>query len=191
MVETEWFTYAGPPKCGNHWITAAMKRAGVVSFDSREMHVPGHVPGRPRVTLVREPATWLRSFFLNLHGPMGVPCVDVFQALRGQYQESFEGFGWRYVNAMPGQISKMYMAYESEIELRTEHLGSDTAAMLSSLNVPCDFESVRALGKVGKTLATAPMSDEVRAAINATDFYLGDRTPAPAPSRGLSLKGSV
>ena len=56
MVETDWFTYAGPPKCGNHWITAAMKRAGVVSFDSRVMHVPGHVQGKPRVTLVREPS---------------------------------------------------------------------------------------------------------------------------------------
>ena len=190
MIETDWFTYAGPPKCGNHWITAAMKRAGVVPFGGINMHVPGHVPGKPRVTLVREPATWLRSFFLNMHGPMGIDIVNTFLVLRTGRDQTFDQFGWRYVEEMPGQISKMYLLYESEIELRTEHLASDTAAMLSRLNVPCDFEAVLDVPPEGVTGTKITMTNEVRAAINATDFYLGEPNPAPAQSRGLTLTRS-
>ena len=189
MFETQWFTYASPPKSGNQWFVAALKRVGLPTKHPG-MHVPGHVEGKPRVTIVREPAIWLRSFFLNMHGPMGLAEVDIFLGLRTGHNQTFEEFGWRYVNEMPGQISKMRLFYEAEIELRTEHLADDTVAMLTELNVPCDHEAIRNYPPVGVTLTKINISDEVRAAINATDFYLGEPNPAPALSRGLTLTRS-
>jgi hypothetical protein len=168
-----------------------MKRAGVIPFGKVGMHTIGRVEGKPRVTIVREPATWLRSFFLNLHGPMGVDIVNTFLALRTGRDQTFEEFGWRYVNEMPGQISRMYLHYESEIELRTEHLASDTAAMLSRLNVPCDFKAVFDVAPEGVTGTKITMTDEVRAAINAADFYLGDRTQPQPEVAGSPLERSV
>lgn len=190
MIDLGSFTYASPPKSGNQWFVAALRRAGLPAKHAG-MHAPGHVEGKPRVTIVREPATWLRSYFRNMHGSIGMPQVDIFQMLRSGHGQKFEDFGWRYVNELPGQISKMCMCYEAEIELRTEHLTDDTVALLELFEIPFDPEAVRGLGRVGVTVSMDPIPDELRAAINATDFYLGDRTPAPAQSRGLSLKGSV
>jgi hypothetical protein len=104
MIETDWFTFHALPKVGNSWFMGTLRDAGV-HLPHANSHNPGRVPGKPRVTIYREPATWLRSFFVNVQGATDIPGVDQFLALRNGRTQTFEEFGWRYVKRMPGRIS--------------------------------------------------------------------------------------
>lgn len=185
MIETPWFTFHAIPKVGNSWFMGTLRDAGV-HIAQNGTHTPGRVPGKPSVTIYREPATWLRSYFVNVHSLLDILAADVFLPLRTGRDQTFEEFGWSYVKTMPGRISKSFMCYESDIELRTEHLNEDTAQMLEVLAVPCDIDFVRKDPPRAASTGKPNIPDDLRAAINAADYYTGDRTPAPALSRALT-----
>ncbi len=190
MIETDWFTFHAIPKVGNSWFMSTLRDAGVHIAQSNS-HVPGTVPGKPSVTIYREPAMWLRSYFNSVQGQLDMPVIDKFMALRNGRRQMFEEFGWQYVRQMPGHISRSFLQYEAEIELRTEHLSEDAARMLEVLSVPCDIEFVRREPARNTSGEHQTIPPDLRAAINAADSYTGERSPAPALSRGLTLKGSV
>lgn len=165
MLETEWFTFAALPKTGNHWFKRTLEEAGVPYVDNG-VHNRGQHNGLPRITIVREPALWLRSFWLQIHTRMGFAQMDQIQDLRGPRTEPFYKFAWRYVEEAPGAIAKCYLHYESEHELRTEHLPLDTLELLEELGVPCDKDIVvnsppRAVSNNRPTI-----KDDLRSAIN-------------------------
>lgn len=171
MIQTEWFTFAAPPKCGNQWIKAVLheQRIEWTAPRTNDIHHPGSVEGLPSITIQRPPHDWLYSYYLRVHNKVGVPVVDAFhETLRTVRinEDTFDFFALRYIDLMPGRITRMFeQDYKSTITLFLDNLPLHAALTFSSLNVPCDLEAVQAFKPVDVTKDKKPISDDLRLAI--------------------------
>ena len=154
MIETDWFTFAAPPKVGCVWITKTLARCGIPFVNGGE-HTWGTTPGKPSVTTRRDPANWLVSWWSHFHeyGPKQYRTYQPeLKPLRECIveDESLEEFVERYLNQMPGQITRGYMAYPADFQMQTETLAVNFADLLKMLEVPLEnamtYEQVSYLG---------------------------------------------
>ena len=182
MYESEWFTYASAPKTGNQWFTIALRGAGVTLVDTGQ-HKTGQVDGKPNVTIVREPFEWLRSDFVQVFGCMEIPVDDIIQSMREGQDQTFDNFASRYVNEIPGAITRMFRHYEADFALHTETLADDTIDMLIDLGVKCDLDYVRNAPPVDVTKDKPAISDALRNAIREAE---GSISPAQTLSYGFT-----
>ena len=170
MFECEWFTFASCPKTGCHWFTETMTEAGVC-VPHQGMHTIGFIEGKPSITIVREPALWLRSYFYSVTGLLEMPVIDELSKLRmpgaQMIDESFVSFSERYIDKMSGTIRRIFDYWSAEYTLRTEHLGTDTYRLMKRLDVPCDLELIVNSEPRNVRSRNRPLiSDDLRAAIN-------------------------
>jgi len=169
MFECEWFTFASCPKTGCHWFTETMTEAGVC-IPHQGMHTIGFIDGKPSITIVREPAYWLRSYFYNVTGRLEMPVVDGLCELRARPRnevQSFGAFAEKYIATMPGTIQRIFDHWSAEHTLRTEHLGADTCSLMKQLDVQCDLELIVNSEPRNVRSRNRPLiSDDLRTAIN-------------------------
>lgn len=91
MILTRWFSFAAPPKCGCIWFRRILTEQGIPVFGETVIEKVGawdrkddtdrfrhHVPCRlPSITILRDPAAWLRSYLHHFKGKkIHIPCVD-------------------------------------------------------------------------------------------------------------------
>lgn len=114
LNENALFLFAAPPKTGCTWWMTAMLNAELEMErkGSTAVHYPSQPSDLPTVTLTRDPADWIRSYYQNMKRRWsGVPEVDAFQNLEWK---SLEMFVESYIQKMPGGIGKMFDAYKSD-----------------------------------------------------------------------------
>jgi hypothetical protein len=139
----EAFTFAAPAKCGCVWVLQSLAHAGVThrKWDSTRVHKPGKLEGVPSVTVRRNPCDWLRSYWHNMRGRIAaVPEVDVFSTLD---LTSLDSLAESYLERMPGAISRMFMAYESDYVLELDGLADQFADLMERLEVQHDAAVLR------------------------------------------------
>ena len=172
MLITDWFTFAGVPKTGCCWFKDAMAAGGIALIDKGQ-HELGHEPGKPSVTIRRDPASWLMSYWANINGKVSkVPILDRLSALRSD-GDTLEGFIQRYVKEWPGGIETIFAQYAANHTLHTDRLNDDFGDLLAWLAVPCDIQAVRDLPpanvtagkrKIPVTILTDELCAEIRKA---------------------------
>lgn len=106
------------------------------------VHIP-HVtsPHQIRVTHVRHPCDWLRSYYTTVAGTyLDVPCVDVFRNLN---YDSFHKFVKSYLRLMPGAIGAMFDNYHADTFIRLEDEPIGLVSLLKSTG--CKFNRAKVL----------------------------------------------
>ena len=182
MWVTDWFTFAAPTKTAGNWFAVAVEHAGVTFCEKHGRYRIGYRTGLPSITIRREPATWLRSYFCRVHKHVGIPQIDQFADLRNGSDESFEQYANRYVNTMPGAVDRMFDAWQSDYTLHTDSVAADAVEALRCIGVPCDLKIMLNEPHSNRGKNLPDISTALREAIN------GRPNPAPVLNRGLSLK---
>lgn len=138
MIVAEHFTFASVPKTGCSWFREALAISGIEILGPPDQHLMGREPGKPTITNLRDPATWLASWWMECNGHISdAPILDHLDDLRHGDEDTFEEFVSRYVDQMPGEITMIFNSFKSDYVLRTESLGDDFAELLDLLKVPC------------------------------------------------------
>ncbi len=118
-VYYDLFEFAGAPRTGTTWFLKAMSAAGL--GDGAKTHVHTRYVGRTdtlRVTQVRNPADWLRSYYTSIHpGSSGVLELDVLQQLD---HLDFDTFVRSYLHFCPGQLTNVFHSYPANVVHRIE-----------------------------------------------------------------------
>ncbi len=152
MIVTPWFSFAAPPRCGTTWFTWLLQREGIEvqgGKNGSDKHHSGHEDGLPSITIRRNPADWLLSYYLLNPNRVGVPEIDLFNTLRHS-TASLSEFVVRYILEHPGKIETMFRLFRSTHTV-------DMCGMCTT------FESL--LPKLGMKLDINPMYYKV---VNAT-----------------------
>ena len=136
----------------------------------------GTRPGLPSITIRREPATWLRSYFCRVHKKVNIPQIDWFADLRNS-PETFEDYALRYIDTMPGAVDDMFDCWQSDYTLRTDHVATDAVEALQSIGVPCDMSIILNEPHCNRGKNLPAITPDLRAAINES---AKGRTPSPA-----------
>ncbi len=168
MLHCEWFTFASVPKTGCCWFRKALEASGIplVPEGRQAQHTIAPVDnGRSSITIKRDPAEWLRSYFLRVTGRVDLPMIDLLCDLRHDKEETFEIFGWRYVHTMPGLIKRIFGKWKSDYTLRTESLAMDTVDLMSLLDVKCDLDVILSFKPDNVTPDKPAIPDDLRLAI--------------------------
>jgi hypothetical protein len=117
--------HAAPPKCGNHWIEHLLLALGFTA-ENNGLHRPSTFDADWKITIRREPGSWLQSFYVNHRnlGPIGSPEVE---ALQKRDWSSFLAF------ATGCDLEPMWASYQypGTITLHTETLAADFAAFFA------------------------------------------------------------
>ncbi len=145
MFVTDWFTFASLPRCGSDWFLKTMTRAGIPHVKRQGLHMMSREAGKPSVTIRRDPATWLASWWMSINAELdnhGIPGFADLYILR-KPGDTFEQFAERYIERMPGIINRMFDHYKSDHVLRIETLAQDFVSLMQRLSVPFDLEAVR------------------------------------------------
>ena len=123
MIDYGIFQFASPPRTATTWFRKVAFRAGLGERSAAGIHTPHEPRGDVlRVSVVRHPADWLRSYYTTIQGGhVGVGCVDKFMALaKGSY--CLNDFLAGYLFKMPGAVGWMFDAYNADTILRVEDL---------------------------------------------------------------------
>lgn len=136
MIDYGVFRYAGPPRTGSTWVLKAAALAGLGEGQKAKLHEP-HSPGASlKVSTVRHPVDWLKSYWAEIHGGcVGVPAVDWF-AVHARSSEDFPEFVERYLAEQPGAVSRMFLSYGADSWIRTDELAWGFCDLLESAGVP-------------------------------------------------------
>jgi len=179
MWVTDWFTFAAPTKTAGNWFAVAVEHAGVTFCEKHGRYTMETCSNLPSITIRREPATWLRSYFCRVHKKVNIPAIDQFADLRNG-PETFEDYALRYIDTMLGAVDEMFDCWQSDYTLRTDSVATDAVEALSSIGVPCDMSIIlnEPHSNRGKNLPDIPTA--LREAIN------GRPSSAPTQSRGFS-----
>lgn len=136
MINFKLFEFAAPPRTGSTWFIHAMAAAGLVTDHKNQVHVPFPDAEQTaiRVSLVRHPCTWLRSYYGEIHPSiLHVDCVDTFRKLPSS---SFDDFVRKYLRRMPGGVDRMYSGYRADTVLRMEDYPWNVIDLLESVGIP-------------------------------------------------------
>ena len=166
MIRYGLFDFAAPPRTGTTWFlkAATMAALGELSkFDVHKVFIerPRHEVARMRVSLVRHPATWLRSYYSEIYpGVVGVPAVDVFGTIAAD-----DVFDWmdKCVDSLPGQVGAMFAAYEADSCLRMEDFPNNAVELFGSVGVARQYAvACRTLGKQNASRSLSPIPKVLR-----------------------------
>jgi len=177
MFVTDWFTFASLPRCGSDWFLKTMKRVGIPYVKVQGLHMMGREAGKPSITIHRDPATWLASWWVSINARLdnhGIPGFADMFILR-MPGDTFEQYVERYIERMPGTISQMFGHYRSDHVIHTETLAQDFISLMQRLSVPCELANVRAEPE-NMSNNKPVLSDALRDAIRETE----GRTSSPA-----------
>lgn len=135
MIDCDVFAYASPPRTATTWIKHALAQAGLpCSGRVHEPHCSGD--GKLKLTTVRHPADWLRSYFAAIWpGQIQVDCVDWVRKNFCTGQESFDGFVRAYLQS-DWTVGGMIAAYGADAVIRVEDLPWAFAEFLASVDAP-------------------------------------------------------
>ncbi len=145
MFITDWFTFASLPRCGSTWFLKTMTRVGIPYVKKQGLHMMGREAEKPSITIIRDPATWLASWWMNINAELdnhGIPGFADMFILR-MPGDTFDQFVERYAKQMPGTINQMFDHYRSDHVLHIETLAQDFVSLMQRLSVPFDLEAVR------------------------------------------------
>jgi hypothetical protein len=145
------------------------------------IHQPGKVKGKPSITIVRDPADWLRAVYQERLGPTNVPEIDELLLLKRSHQDylqnrqplEFEAFIEKYLAEMPGRVAKIFGLYKSDYEIPIENLPDGLIDALDAIGAP--------FGRYG-ILGTEPMNVN-RAKLQWPDGLLEKVQKAEKPRR--------
>ena len=159
MIDYEHFAFATPPRTGSAWLTHAVTLVGLPAYGRSQVHFPQPTEDRIRVTTVRHPVDWLRSYFLNVYpGKIGMPQVDAFAELRPSDTEhyakdQFDGFVQCYLDKLPGAVGRMFYAYEPTQCLKLEQIEESFISLCraAGLGSEEDFNLIRSVGRRNST----------------------------------------
>jgi hypothetical protein len=168
MLQTEWFTFAAPPKCGNQWFRAVLKSQGIEVRGTQPHHM-GSAEGLPSITIQRHAHDWLYSYYRRVTSPIGVPPVDAFHDTLRTVEpklDTFDYFALRYIDLMPGRITRMFEEdYKSTITIQLDGVGFGMAATFNMLHVPHHADTVQNFPPVDSTAKKVPIPDDLKLAI--------------------------
>lgn len=167
MLVSEWFTFASVPKTGCHWVVAALNRGGVPFVNEGGIHLYGRKSGLPAITIERDPADWLLSWWMNIGGPLTFS-DDLSNLFRlKQKGDSFECFVDRYCRESAGAIGRIFASYQPSETFRIERMNVDLPDFLMGLGVPVDADEMRLTPPQCATRARDEMTGELRERIRA------------------------
>jgi len=169
MFVTDWFTFASLPRCGSDWFIKTMTRVGIPHVKRQGLHMMGREAGKPSITISRDPATWLASYWRSIKAPLDNHCIPGFADmffLRTD-GDTFEQFAEMYIKRMSGNINSMFDHYRSDHVLRIETLSQDFVSLMQLLSVPFDRTTVRSEpenASQGRTEISETLAERIRAA---------------------------
>lgn len=136
MIDYKLFRFASAPRSGTTWMLKACHTIGLGEGQKPAAHVPHRDERCPvlRVSLVRNPCDWLRSYYAAVRG--GSTGIDIVDRLARLRIESFERFILSYASVMPGAVGEMFKAYHADSYLRIEDMPWAFAELMESLEVP-------------------------------------------------------
>lgn len=121
MISCEHFLFASPPRTGTAWFVHAVHYCGLRHETRANVHIPppkGH--SGPVVSIVRDPASWLASYYGAIRdGKIGVPVVDQFADVAKDCGTVRE-FMLTVARTMPGSVGEMFSMYRADTVLRLE-----------------------------------------------------------------------
>ena len=137
MIDYGLFRFASPPRTGTTWFRKACLACGLGDPGRTGVHEPHEDEPTSilRVSLVRHPADWLRSYWSSIHpGVIGVSAVDSFRHLGRE--GGFDRFVRECLQFAPGQVGLMVERYNADTVLRLEDMPWALIELLESLGVP-------------------------------------------------------
>ena len=122
MINYKYFRFAAPPRTGSTWVMKAAELAGLGHGSKTHLHVPfrNEKDAILRVSMVRNPVTWLQSYYQSIRGgSISVPVVDVLTKL--DFSE-FDTFVDSYLEQTSGALGRIVEGYYADTYLRMEDL---------------------------------------------------------------------
>ncbi len=142
------------PKTGGTWVTSALREQGLVRATIHTADGADHptaatvaaVTSLPIIASVREPVSWLQSYWCFFHvrawrpsqrGP--IPCLDTLMDLTAP---DFQTFAARYLSRRPGYVTELLRSYVDGAAhvCRQERLLQDLRDALSQCEQPINAE---------------------------------------------------
>ena len=179
MLITPQYVFIHLPKTGGIWVRNAIRSTGIPCY-ANDVHVPASdilpvLPGHRSFTVVRDPVTWWRSFWMHvsLHGwPWS---VEPFQNIIGCcVWPTYQDFMTKVLNDIPGEYSRLVAQYTDGVSYvgHTEDLVADTRKFLSSFDLPLpDFAGLPPLN-VAQYNEAAASTDEIDREIWRTEYQV-------------------
>lgn len=168
MIVTPWFSFAAPPRCGTTWFTWLLQREGVECRGGKQgsdKHHPGHEDDLPSITIRRNPADWLLSYYLLDPNRVGVPEIDLFHTLR-RSTASLPEFVDRYVVEHPGKIETMFDLFHSTHTVDLSLMHTIFKYLLPKLGMPLTINP-KYYKAVNATHTRGSLTDKERRAIES------------------------
>ena len=136
MIDYGPFRFAAAPRTGSTWFLNAMNTVGFQGGSKATVHIPHKDEKCPtlRVSLVRHPCDWLRSYFTAIYpGNCGIPEVDTLLSIKADDFDTFiNGYLWQH----EGQVGRIFKAYHADSYIRTQDILYGTIDLLISVGVP-------------------------------------------------------
>jgi len=146
------FEFAAPPMTGGHWFVQACREAGLLLFPDNSAFSASFYPWPEgierdrdkdalRVSLVCHPCDWLRSVFDAFRlGPNSESKNVGSKYLWPRFVElpKKQGFGKfvvRYLEAMPGEATRIFNSYKADTRLRLEDMPWALVELLESMGI--------------------------------------------------------
>lgn len=134
MIDYPSFQFASAPRTGTTWFLKACAIAGFGEGHKFAVH-KHFVGGGPkiRVSCVRHPVDWLRSYFCEIYpGSVGVPVID---QLTSVYAANFGEFIYGVCRDFPGVIGEIFDSYTADSVFRLEDQPHATVEFFGQLGV--------------------------------------------------------
>lgn len=176
-VEYPKFHFAAIPRTGSTWFLAACRAAGIGEGAKSKVHIPFPERGATlRVSMVRDPADWIRSYYTAIYpGKTGIPIIDALASDRSLAK--FDDYVRWYLHTMPGQYGRIFDSYDADITLRIEDAPwcfiefADTFKTLTQYQVDC----VRNLTKINPSKKKSTWNKKLRKKMLESEEELCDR----------------
>lgn len=176
------------PKTGGTWALSALRRQGIVLATLQDPNGSDHpdlatvrsvIPDKPAIAAVREPVSWLRSFWRFFYRrnwrPSSQGNVPGMEPLLAMAAPTFAEFAQRYLSRRPGYISELMRSYAEGAEhvCRQEHLVDDLLMALVACGQDHLPDVIRATPRenVSQPFA-AECPAEVEAKIRESDAWI-------------------
>lgn len=130
------FRFATTPRTGTTWFIQACEAAGLGRGFKAHAHAPfnSHNDSNAfKLSLVRHPYEWLVSYYKAIHpGNTGIVEID---RLRTSCK-NFEEFIGNYLRECPGQVGRIFSAYNADSYLRIEDMPWAASEFFASIGIP-------------------------------------------------------